>query len=130
MKYIFASVGIAAFLFSGCTKEGLDGEATLVVKPAHHGTPIVSSAAYRDSVFIKFDATEVPADPTHDYDALVVGEIGEDHIHVEHPTKGNYSIYCTGWDTTINERVTGGVTIEIKRKERKDEIVVDVPVAE
>lgn len=130
MNKIFSILAVVSLFFAACTKESLDGEATLVVKPAHHGTPIVSSATYQDSVFVKFDATEIPADPTHDYDALIVGAVGEDHIHVEHPTKGNYSIYCTGWDTSINERVKGGVVIEIKRKDRKDEIVVDVPVTE
>ncbi len=130
MKKVFSLFAMLSLLSLGCTKEGLDGDATLVVKPAHHGDPIISTVAYRDSVFVKFNVTEVPADPTRDYDALIVGEVGEDHIHVEHPTKGNYSIFCTGWDTSINERVTGGVTIEIKRKERKDEIVVNVPVTE
>lgn len=130
MKYIFGSIAIVALLLSGCKKEGLDGDATLVIKPAHHETPIVSTAAYRDSVFIKFDVTEVPLDPTNDYDALIVGEIGTDEIRVEHPTKGTYSIYCTGWDTVINDRVTGGLVIEIKRKQRKDEILVNVPLVE
>jgi hypothetical protein len=130
MKYIITSFATVSLLLAGCTKEGLDGKATFVVKPKHHETPIASSAAYRDSVFVKFDVSEIPADPTHDYDALVVGEVGADYIRVEHPTKGNYSIYCTGWDTSFNERVTGGVTIEIKRKQCKDEIVVEVPVVE
>lgn len=129
-KYIFASIGIATFFLSGCTKEGLDGDATLIVKLAHHETPIASTAAYRDSVFIKFDVTDVPLDPTRDYDELIVGEIGTDEIRVEHPTKGNYSIYCTGWDSVINDRVTGGLVIEITRKQRKDEILVNVPLVE
>jgi len=117
-------------LIGGCAKEGLDGKATLIVKPAHHGDPIASSAAYRDSVFIKFGVTDTPADPTHDYDALVVGNVGEDFIRVENPRKGSYSVYCTGWDTAFNERVLGGVILEIKGKDKKSEIVVDVPVVE
>lgn len=130
MKKNISVLAITSFLFAGCAKEGLDGEATLVVKPAHHGDPISSTAAYRDSVFIKFDVTDVPADPTHDYDALVVGEVGEDHIHVENVKWGEYSIFCTGWDTAYNRRVTGGVAVKIKRKERNEEIVVNVPVTE
>ena len=130
MKKLIPAIAMVSFLFAGCAKEGLDGSATLVVKPAHHGSPISSTSAYRDSVFIKFGATEVPADPTNDYDELVVGEIGEDHVHVVNVKWGEYSIYCTGWDTSLNERVTGGVAVKIKRKERKDEIVVNVPVTE
>jgi len=130
MKNILSVLVFAVIIFSGCAKEGLDGDATLVVKPAHHGTPIVSTAAYADSVFIKFGAKEIPADPTHDYDALVVGAVGEDHIHVENVKWGYYSVYCTGWDTTISQRVTGGVTTKIKRSDRKEEIILNVPVVE
>lgn len=126
----FTLAGAALLLFSGCAKEGLDGDATLVVKPAHHGTPIVSTAAYKDSVFIKFGATEIPADPTRDYDAVIVGAVGEDFIRVEHLKWGYYTVYCTGWDTSINQRVTGGVKAQIERKERKLEMVLDVPVTE
>jgi hypothetical protein len=119
-----------ATLAIGCSKEGLGGDAILVVKPAHHLDPIVSTAAYRDSVFIKFNAKEIPADPIHDYDLLVVGEVGEEHVHVEGLKWGDYSVYCTGWDTADSIRVHGGVLVKIKRKERKNEIVVDVPVTE
>ena len=130
MKYAFFSIAAVALLFAGCAKEGLDGEATLVVKPQHHGSSIQSTAAYADSVFIKFGVKEIPADPTHDYDAVVVGEVGEDHIHIEHVKWGDYSVYCTGWDTTISDRVSGGVVVKIKRKDRKQEIDLPVPVTE
>lgn len=130
MKKIISILAISACVLAGCAKEGLDGDATLVVKPAHHGTPIASTAAYQDSVFIKFGVTEIPSSPTTDYDELIVGAVGEDHIHIEHVKWGEYSVYCTGWDPGINQRVVGGVTVKIKRKDRKDEIVVDVPVVE
>ncbi|HTF05435.1 MAG TPA: hypothetical protein VK826_15515 [Bacteroidia bacterium] len=130
MKKIIIPVACAALFISGCSKEGIDGDAILVVKPAHHSVPIVSTAAYRDSVFVKFNVKDVPADPTHDYDLLVVGEVGEDHIHVEGLKWGDYSVYCAGWDTAGNQRVIGGVHVKIKRKERKNEIVLDVPVTE
>ncbi len=130
MNKAFSILTIVAFVLAGCAKEGLDGDATLVVKPQHHHVPIVSTAAYPDSVFMKFGVTEIPENATTDYDALIVGEVGEDHIHIEHVKQGDYSIYCTGWDTSINQRVTGGVIVKIKRKERKDEIVVEVPVVE
>lgn len=131
MKYILSFLAAAALLFAGCAKEGLDGEATLVVKPEHHGSSIFSTAAYRDSLFIKFGVDEIPADPTRDYDVVLVGEVGENHIHVEHVKWGEYSLYCTGWDTTQNQRVVGGVIYKLKRKDRKSpEIDVVVPVSE
>lgn len=130
MKNIAFVFAVSAFVFASCAKEGLGGDATLVVKPQHHGVNIPSLGAYPDSVFIKFEAKEVPADPIHDYDALFVGAAGEEHIHCEGLKWGYYSVYCTGWDTTINERVVGGLTIKINRSERKEEITVEVPVVE
>ena len=129
MRNIFF-IAIAAIAFTSCTKEGLGGDATLVVKPAHHGLPIVSTTAYQDSVFIKYNTLDAPANPTTEYDLLIVGTVGEDHIHVEGLKHGDYYVYCTGWDTSINMRVSGGIPVTIKRKERKDEIVTDVPVVE
>ena len=130
MKNVMWFAAVVLFFAFGCSKEGLDGDAILVIKPAHHGVAIVSTAAYQDSVFIKFNVKDAPSDPTHDYDALVVGVVGEDHIHIENVKWGDYFIFCTGWDTTINQRVFGGVAVSVKRSERKDEIVVDVPVVE
>ncbi len=130
MKKFILPVALIVLFAAGCAKEGLDGDAILVIKPAHHGTPIVSTGAYRDSVFIKFNTQDMPSDPTHDYDALFVGEVGEDHIHIENVKWGEYYVFCTGWDTSINARVYGGVPVKIKRKDRKDEIVVNVPVVE
>jgi hypothetical protein len=129
MKELFY-LGIVAVFLNSCTKEGLGGDATLVVKPAHHGLPIVSTTAYQDSVFIKYNTLDAPANPTSEYDLLIVGTVGEDHIHVEGLKHGDYYVYCTGWDTSINMRVSGGIPVTIKRKERKDEIVTDVPVVE
>jgi hypothetical protein len=133
MKKIVAAITLTALVVAGCKKEGLDGEATFVVKPAHHGTPIVSIAGYRDSVYIKFGVTEIPENPTTDYDAVFVGEIGENHIHVEHPKWGDYSVYCAGYDTTGTPdegRVSGGVIVKLKRKQKAEEIIVEVPVTE
>src|SRR5687768_11280993 len=104
MKNILSSIAILTLLVAGCSKEGLDGNATLVIKPQHHEDPIISTAAYPDSVYIKFGVTEVPADPTHDYDAVFAGQVGADYIRVENFKWGYYSLYCTGWDTTQNER--------------------------
>ena len=130
MKKLIVILTVPVLFFAGCAKEGLGGDATLVVFPQHHGAPISSSATYFDSVYVKFDTKEIPADPTHDYDAVFVGEAGEDHVHVEGLKWGNYSIYCAGWDTSINERVVGGVATKIKRGDRKDEIDLTVPVTE
>jgi hypothetical protein len=59
-----------------------------------------------------------------------VGEAGEDHVHCEGLHAGTYFLYVTGFDSSINSRVTGGMSVKIKYKERKDEIALDVSVTE
>jgi hypothetical protein len=135
-KYIqtIGLVTLCTFAFSSCKKAGTDGDATLVVSPAHHGDPIVSNANYRDTIYVKFNAKDLPSDPTHNYDAIFVGEPGEDHVHCPNLHTGTYFLYATGWDTSINppfgQRVSGGMSVKIKYKERKQEINVTVPVTE
>ena len=133
MKKHFKTFGIFAlciFAASACKRAGTDGDATLVVFPQHHGRTIPNHAGYPDSVYVKFNAQELPTNPTQNFDVVFVGEVGEDHVHCEHLHTGNYFLYATGWDTTINQRVTGGESIKIKYKDRKQEIDVNVPVTE
>lgn len=130
MKNLVSILLLVTFLFTSCAKEGLGGDATLSVFPVHHTTAIVSTGAYLDSVFIKFNTEEIPADPIHDYDALFVGEVGKEHVHCAGLKWGYYSVYCTGWDTLTSQRVVGGVLLKIKRSDRKNDIDVIVPVTE
>ncbi|GAB4135966.1 MAG: hypothetical protein Fur0041_10360 [Bacteroidia bacterium] len=120
---------VMAVILASC-KAGSGGDATVVVSPKHHGVPILSTSAYRDSVFIKFNATDLPENPTTNYDLLFVGTPGEAIIKCDGLKAGKYFIYATGWDPAINERVVGGVALKIKYKERKDELAVEVPVVE
>ena len=115
---------------SSCKKAGTDGDATVVVFAKHHGVIIPNDSLHPDSVFVFFNEKDLPTDPTNNYDALFVGEAGEDHVHCEHLHTGTYFIYATGWDNNINARVKGGVSIKIRYKDRKKEIDQDVPVTE
>lgn len=119
-----------ATLWMSCAKEGTDGEATLVVKLRHHSSWVASSTTFPDSVFVKFNVKEIPVDPTHDYDALFVGVAGEDHITCEGLKWGYYSVFCSGWDTTMNLRVSGGTTYKVAFGDRKQELALSVPVVQ
>jgi hypothetical protein len=133
MKKYFKTIGIftlSIFAFSACKRAGTNGDATLVVFPQHHGRTIPNHAGYPDSVYVKFNAKDLPENPTQNFDVVFVGEVGEDHVHCEGLHTGNYFLYATGWDTTINERVTGGESVKIRYKDRKQEIDVNVPVTE
>jgi hypothetical protein len=127
MKFYF--VPVAFLLCCSCAKtEGLNGDATLVVKLTYNSTPVVSTAAYRDSVFIHYNTMDMPDHPSTDYDALFVIEPGQDQIRIENVCRGEYAVYCTGFDAAQNRRITGGVMVFIKRNERRNEFQVNVPV--
>ena len=130
MNKVILFAGVIGFsVVAGC-KAGDGGNATLVVSPKHHSVPIVSTVNYKDSVFVFFNEEELPANPTTSADMIVVGNVGESHIHVEGLKAGKYYIYATGWDPQINMRVVGGLPVKIKYSERKDEINLDLPVVE
>ncbi|HEY6159826.1 MAG TPA: hypothetical protein VI112_01345 [Bacteroidia bacterium] len=114
--------------FSSCCKEGLNGNATVVVFPKKNGVPIVNHSAYPDTVYVKFNAKDLPGLRPSDYDTYFVGEAGEDHVHCEKLKCGDYYIFAAGLDTTTSTRVTGGMHVHIKHKERKNEFDVDVSV--
>lgn len=121
---------VLSLVLASCSKEGLGGDATLLVTPEHHGDPVPSTAAYPDTVFIKFNAKEVPENPTQDYDAMFVGQPGDTHIHCSGLKWGDYSVYVAGYDIAYSDRVVGGLHIKIKRKERDQEIALTIPVSE
>ena len=75
-----AFLAIVLFSVVSCKKAGTDGDATLVVFAQHHGNTIPNHLGYPDSVYVKFNTVDLPSDPTHNYDAVFVGEVGEDHI--------------------------------------------------
>jgi hypothetical protein len=116
--------------FLSCKKAGLGGDNSVVAYPQHHGKPIFSHSIpnYRDTVYVKFNATELPGTRPQDFDKTFVGELGEEHVHLHGLQKGKYFLYAVGWDTTINQRVSGGTAFELKQLTA--ETIVDVPVTE
>ena len=133
MVKLFASFGLlalCAFSFSACSKAGDSGEATLVVVEQHHGLTIPNQANYLDSIFVKFNTQDLPADPTHNYDKLYVGVAGDDHVNLVTLNAGKYYIYGTGYDTTRSVRVTGGMAVKIKYGDRKKATNITLAVTE
>lgn len=122
---ILTVVTVATTLLVACKKNSDGGKATIAALPAHHGQPIFGATAY-----IKFGATELPSDPTTNYDLKIVGEVKENHVHIEELRYGKYYVYMTGYDSTIKQVVKGGLPVHIKYSERKKEIDLNVPVTE
>lgn len=128
MKANFIIIMLAALTFIGvesCKKNDTGGEVTLAALPKHHGTPI-----YGATLYVKFDATELPTDIITNYDIKIVGEPNESHVHVEGLRYGEYFLYMEGYDSTISAPVSGGTGVSIKWKEREEDIDVEVPVTE
>ena len=128
IKGLLLSV-ITCTVFS-CAKEGTGGKATLVTFLKHHGKPIINHVGYPDTVFVKFNAKELTGTKPSDFDTYFVGEAGEDHVHCEELKWGDYYLYGVGYDSTILQRVSGGMAVKIKRKERNDETDIDMAVTE
>ena len=122
--FLISVVTVYVALFS-CKKNDTGGEATVVAFPKHHAQEIKGA-----TVYVKFGATELPSDPTTNYDMKVLGDSSENHIHIEHLRYGKYYLYAVGYDSTIMQQVTGGEAVKIRWKERKEEIDVDIHVTE
>jgi hypothetical protein len=123
---------LAATAVVSCDKKdecqgGSGGNLTLVLFPQHHGKAIASQANYRDTIYIKYNTLNAPAAGTA-YDLVVVGEEGENHVHVPGLKCGNYYAYAVGFDTSISQRVKGAVPIVTSQT--SGELDINVPVSE
>lgn len=128
MKKLIFSAAILLTI-SSCCKEGTGGGATLVVFLKHHGAPIANQVGHVDTVWVKYNAKDSPGG-TDKYDTYFYGEEGEDHVHCEGLKCGDYFLFGAGLDTTLGQRVKGGMHVKIKHKDRKEEIDVDLAVTE
>jgi hypothetical protein len=125
---------IAITILIGCKKDpanceaGEGGKLTIVAIPQHHGISVRSQASYSDSVFLKYNTQDLPGTKPGDFDKIIVGKAGENHVHLEGFKCGKYFIYMTAFDTTLHERVKGGIPVDIT--ESSGEKVIYVPVTE
>jgi hypothetical protein len=134
-KISLSVLGIGLLLFTSisCDKKedcvaGTGGNVTIAAFPKHHGEVIYSQANYPDTAYLKFNTQDFPGESPLDYDLVVVAEEGEDHVHISGLKCGEYYIYMTGWDTSINQRVKGGIPYSFEQT--SGEIDLTVPVTE
>ncbi len=136
MKKNFATVSLLAIFtintLSSCKKSkecedaGLGGELTVVATLKHHSKIIYNQGNYNDTVFVKYNAQDLPGLEPSDYDTYFVGDSGEDHVHLEALKCGQYYLFGAGFDTTITMRVIGGIPFNTDQKEGEVEIVIPV----
>jgi len=121
---VFFALVTFSVAFSSCTKPGLGGEASILAYPKHHDDPIPNA-----TIYIKYDAKEFPGTDLSVYDdaAVATADPGKDpHAHFSNLEKGDYYLYGVGFDSSINDIVTGGIPLEITEKSGEIEIVVPV----
>ncbi len=113
-----------------CEYAGAGGNTTIVAYAVHHSDTIINgdSLGYMDTAYVKFNATESPGLLSSNYDLLIPGDSGEDHIHLEGLKRGKYFILMTGWDINIGKRVIGGIPYVLT--ESAGEVDLKVPVSE
>lgn len=135
IKFKFSILLLSAIsltTFSGCNKNkcnaGTGGSVIIAAYPKHHGTTIYNQPAYPDTAYIKFCTKDFPGTDLSQYDLKIAGEVGEDHVHINGLQSGDYYIYMAGFDTTISQRVTGGIPFTIDQT--GGEIDLTVPVTE
>jgi hypothetical protein len=112
-----------------CQLAGSGGNTTVVAFPQHHGMPIINHLNYRDTAYVKFSAISFPGTDPSLYDLTFVGDdVGENHVHLEGLKPGKYYIYMVGLDTTISQRVSGGIPYTLTQS--TGEVDLNVPVTE
>jgi len=128
-----SSLIVFGFIYTSCKKKdecvaGTGGAVAIAAFPQHHSVPIVSDSAHLDTAYVKFNTQDFPGEDPSKYDLVIAGEAGEDHVHIENLKCGDYYIWMTGFDPSINMRVTGGIPYSFTQT--SGEIDVIVPVTE
>ena len=116
--------------FLSCKREGLGGEATVVVYPQFNSSPEINHISYPDTVYIKFHTTDFPGSNPGAYDTYFAGSPRQDIITCSKLKWGDYFFYVAAYDSTIHGRVTGGVHVKIRERDRKKTQNVTVALSE
>lgn len=142
MNQVKTIVLLSVILFSciflaACEKEGplekekdciagLTGEFTLVIRLRHENHLLVNLKNYRDTVYLKFNSSELPGMDSLDYDAVYIGDYPGDSVVINNLSCGKYYIFATGMESIHQVRVFGGIPYEIKKNSGRRNIVIPV----
>ena len=126
LKKPFLTSFFILMIIGACKKSGTGGDAQINITVKHHEKLIPGA-----SVYIKFGAKEFPGFNINEYDnhyftGSSVEEYGKTKIG--NLLKGDYYLYAVGFDSSIFEKVTGGIYVKLsKNNEQK---TLDLPVTE
>lgn len=112
---------LTILLTFSCKKAGPGGNSGVSGAVKHHSQPIPNAVVY-----IKYGATEFPGTDVSKYDASAPAD-GSANYKFSGLEKGNYYLYGFGYDSTIQQNVSGGIGITLKKNQT---LSSDVPVTE
>jgi len=130
-QLVIIVVYFSLMFFNSCKKDctaGSGGEVVLILKPEHHAIPIYGTSTYRDTAFIKFNASDFPGIEPSKYDLVIPGNPGENFVKTPGLKCGLYYIFMTGFDTSAawNVRVVGGLPIDFSETSGEKTVVIAV----
>ncbi len=99
-----------------CEYGGQGGNAEFDIYPQFNGHAVWNTDVYPDTALIKFNAIASPGTNPALYDMVISGNLGENHLHAFDMKKGKYYIHVSGWDTTVNRRVSGGMPVTVTQE--------------
>lgn len=120
MKKLIIPFILLLFTYISCTKPGPGGEAEIHFDVKHHSVLIPNSVVY-----IKYDATDFPGTDLSKYDASTITN-SVAHGSFKNLKKGNYYLYGVGFDSAVNQTVTGGLKVKISKKDEMVDVILQV----
>lgn len=124
MKQLLLILIISILLIASCKKNDTGGTASVTITSTHHGKKIPLT-----NVYIKYGAKEFPGLDVNSYSAVQASDL-EATTSFENLRQGDYYFYGVGYDSAIQAPVRGGIGVSIKWKERKNKIVMELPITE
>src|SRR5947209_3385239 len=93
--FIVTMLLVTSSILPSCKKKnectgGSGGNLTIVAFPQHHGMTIYNKGNYPDTVYVKYNTLDFPGTSPSAYNAIFVGDSGEDHVHITGLQCGNY----------------------------------------
>lgn len=100
--------------FASCTKEGKGGNASISGVIKRNGVYTIPNSV----VYIKYGTTEFPGEDPQMYDdSYATGT--EATFEFTELKKGDYYLFVTGFDVTGGFSVSGGMVVNLERKQHK-----------
>jgi len=129
---IYVIVVSCITLSISCTKKsscvaGFGGDFQINATLKHHNKIVYSQSAYFDTIYVKFNSKNAPGDNLSSYDTFFTGNLSSEKIMLTNLKCGDYYLLGAGYDTSVQNRVVGGLPITLGSSSVTD---LTIPVTE